>query len=144
MLQYMSNYMWLSSSLKSWGWFRFITQNNILYIAKVKLNFQKTVAKTRGIFTGYSKLNLWYSAMLRMFEVKGGKRRQSALVLNNIYKGLIFNCHRSVLSVLAWYEKEAYPATGMESNLRLFDKSVISFKLAIDVFIQVSSYLNCT
>ena len=75
MLQYMSNYMWLSSSLKSWGWFRFITQNNILYIAKVKLNFQKTVAKTRGIFTGYSKLNLWYSAVLRMFEVKGGKRR---------------------------------------------------------------------
>ena len=63
------------------------------------------------------------------FEVvntcKNKKRGKLCQFWSSVYKNLVLNLNRLVLSVLAWYEIKAYSATEMKSNLHLYDKSQI-------------------
>ena len=50
-------------------------------------------------------------------------------VLKKYLENLILDCNRSVLSILAWCQNEAYSVNEMENNLCLFEKSQIQLNL---------------
>ena len=65
----------------------------------------------------------------QILHVKKRKRGKMCQYLGKIQENFMLICKRSVLTVVALSEEEAYLATALENNLPFSDKSSIKVKL---------------
>ena len=79
---------------------------------------------SRGFIIFQRMISKWLLSNSKLVNTcEDKKRRQVVPVLEKYLEKFDIKNSRLVLSILAWCEKKAYSATGMDTNLRIFLKS---------------------